>query len=190
VASVGCGNDGQRHHRYVRRGEQCGNCPPGARPAEPTEPNSTAADDAGRCAGLTALRVSPAVGSPLSDSQEQGRSPGITSRRGRAHGCPVPFARDCTVLDFATHSDLTGRLHGLVILLGWRLTLDQARSADSLIDASEFELALEMLANRLSEDATAIPDDVRRDFEKISQQMGNAERVMRPLDLCPADTSE
>jgi hypothetical protein len=94
------------------------------------------------------------------------------------------------VLDFATHSDLTGRLHGLVILLGSRLTLDQARSADKLIDASEFELALETLADRLSDDATAIPDDVRRDFEKISLQMGNVERVMQPLDLCPAETDE
>ncbi len=68
--------------------------------------------------------------------------------------------------------------------------MDQARSADKLIDASEFELALEMLAGRLSEDATAIPDAVRRDFEKISLQMGNVERVMRPLDLCPAETDE
>jgi hypothetical protein len=111
-------------------------------------------------------------------------------RPGGAHGCPVAFARDCMVLDFATHSDLTGRLHGLVILLGSRLTLDQARSADKLIDASEFELALEKLADWLSEDETAIPDDVRRDFEKISLQMGNVERVMRPLDLCPAEAEE
>jgi hypothetical protein len=93
-------------------------------------------------------------------------------------------------LDFATHSDLTGRLHGLVILLGSRLTLDQARSADKLIDASELGLALEKLADWLSEDATAIPDHVRRDFEKISLQMGNVERVMRPLDLCPAEADE
>ena len=49
---------------------------------------------------------------------------------------------------------------------------------------------IETLAERLSKDATAIPDDVRRDFEKISLQMGNVERVMRPLDLCPAETDE
>jgi hypothetical protein len=92
------------------------------------------------------------------------------------------------VLDFATHSDLTGRLRGLVILLAERLTLDQARSADELIDASEFGVVLEVLAEWLCEHETPIPDGIRRDFERLSVQMGNAERVMRPLDLCPAES--
>jgi hypothetical protein len=92
------------------------------------------------------------------------------------------------VLDFATHSDLTGRLRGLIILLAGRLTLDQARSADELIDESEFGVALERLADWLSENEIPIPDGVRRDFERLSLQMGNVERVMRPLDLCPTET--
>jgi hypothetical protein len=111
------------------------------------------------------------------------RSPGT---RERDH--PVSGAQDCLVLDFATHSDLTGRLRGLIILLAGRLTLDQARSADELIDASEFGVVLEMLAAWLSENETPIPDGVRRDFERLSVQMGNVERVMRPLDLCPAES--
>jgi hypothetical protein len=111
------------------------------------------------------------------------RSPGT---RERDHS--VSGAQDCLVLDFATHSDLTGRLRGLIILLAGRLTLDQARSADELIDASEFGVALEMLADWLSENETPIPDGVRRDFERLSVQMGNVERVMRPLDLCPAES--
>jgi hypothetical protein len=41
-----------------------------------------------------------------------------------------------------------------------------------------------MLADWLSEDATPIPDDVRRDFERLSSQMGNGERVMGALSLC------
>ena len=88
-------------------------------------------------------------------------------------------------MDFATHADLTGRLRGLVILLDEQLTSDQARSADELVYASEFGIALEMLADWLSEDATPIPDDVRRDFERLSSQMGNGERVMGALSLCP-----
>jgi hypothetical protein len=91
-------------------------------------------------------------------------------------------------LDFATHADLTGRLRGLIILLGGRLTLDRARSADELIDASEFGAALKMLADWLSANETPIPDGVRRDFERLSVQMGNRERVMRPLDRCPAES--
>jgi hypothetical protein len=88
-------------------------------------------------------------------------------------------------VDFATHADLTGRLRGLIILLDEHLTSDQARSADELIDASEFGVALEHLADWLSEDETPIPDDVRRDFERLSSQMGNVERVMGALSLCP-----
>ena len=111
--------------------------------------------------------------------------PSLPGARGRDH--PLAGAQDCLVLDFATHSDLTGRLRGLIILLAGRLTLDQARSADELIDASEFGAALEMLADRLSENETPIPDGVRRDFERLSVQMGNVEHVMRPLDRCPAE---
>jgi len=91
-------------------------------------------------------------------------------------------------MDFATRADLTGRLRGLIILLAERLTLDEARSADELIDGSEFGAALEMLAGRLSENETPIPDGVRRDFERLSVQLGNVERVMRPLDRCPAES--
>jgi hypothetical protein len=91
-------------------------------------------------------------------------------------------------LDFGTHADLTGRLRGLVILLADRLTLDQARAADDLIDASEFGAALEMLADHLGKNETPIPDGVRRDFERLSVQVGNMERVMRPLASCPTES--
>jgi hypothetical protein len=90
-------------------------------------------------------------------------------------------------MDFATHADLTGRIRGLVILLDERLTSDQARSADELIDASEFGVALEMLANWLSENETPIPDDVRLDFERLSSQIGTVDRVMGPLGRCPGE---
>ena len=90
-------------------------------------------------------------------------------------------------MDFATHSDLTGRLRGLVILLDDRLTLDQARSADELIDASEFGTVLEVLAGWLSENETPMPDGVRRDFDRLSTQIGNVEQVMPPLDRCPTE---
>jgi len=101
---------------------------------------------------------------------------------------PVSDAQDCLVLDFATRSDLTGRLRGLIILLAERLSLDQARIGDELIDASEFGVALETLADWLGENETPIPDGVRRDFERLSLQMGNVEHVMRSLDDCPAES--
>jgi hypothetical protein len=90
-------------------------------------------------------------------------------------------------MDFAERADITGRLRGLVIMLDEQLTLDQARRADELIDASEFGVALETLADWLSEEATPIPDDLRRDFETLSSKLGNGDRVMGPLALCPAE---
>jgi hypothetical protein len=33
-----------------------------------------------------------------------------------------------------------------------------------------------------------IPDSIRHHFERLSTQMTNLERVMRPLGLCPAET--
>ena len=114
--------------------------------------------------------------------------PAGTRSRVREPDDPVSDAQDCLVLDFATHSDLTGRLRGLIILLAGRLSLDQARVGDELIDASEFGVALEALVDWLSENETPIPDGVRRDFERLSVQIGNVERVMRPLDLCPTES--
>jgi hypothetical protein len=90
-------------------------------------------------------------------------------------------------VDFAIHADLTGRLRGLVILLAERLASDHARLADELIDASEFGVALEALADWVSEHETPIPDDIRHDFQRLSSQMGNVDRVMGALRLCPAD---
>jgi hypothetical protein len=92
-------------------------------------------------------------------------------------------------MDFAEHADLTGRLRGLVILLDDRLTLDQARSAEEVIDAAEFGVALELLADTLSEHKTAIPDDLRVEFERLSARLGDADRVMGALAVCPVEAT-
>lgn len=94
-------------------------------------------------------------------------------------------------MDFATRADLAGRLRGLVIMLDEYLTLDQCRAADQAIDADDYGPALEMLAGWLAESETPIPDDIRRDFERLSGQIGNVEQVMVPLnDHCPVAPDE
>ncbi len=90
-------------------------------------------------------------------------------------------------MDFLTHADLTGRLRGLVILLGEKISVEHSRRADELIDASEFGVTLEMFADWLSEDRTPLPGDLRRDFDRLATQMGNRDRVMGPLRLCPPE---
>jgi len=76
-----------------------------------------------------------------------------------------------------------------VILLDDHLTLDQCRGIDERIDADEFGPALETLAGWLAEARTPIPDDIRGDFERLSSQIGNGERVMTALnEHCPQET--
>jgi hypothetical protein len=89
-------------------------------------------------------------------------------------------------VDFATRADVAGRLRGLVIMLDEHLTLEQCRTADQTIDADDFGGALELMADWLAEAKTPIPDDIRRDFERLSSQIGNTERVMAPInEHCP-----
>jgi hypothetical protein len=98
-----------------------------------------------------------------------------------------PAVGETGAVDFFTRSDLTGRLRGLVILLDEKIATDHVRVADELIDASEFGLALEVLADWLSEDETPLSDELRADFDRLATQLGNHERVMTPLALCPVE---
>jgi hypothetical protein len=90
-------------------------------------------------------------------------------------------------VDFLTHADLTGRLRGLVILLDGKISPDQSRRVDKLIDESGFGVALEMLADWLAEHETPLPEDLCRDFDRLATQMGNHDRVMDPIRLCPPE---
>lgn len=90
-------------------------------------------------------------------------------------------------MDFLTHADLTGRIRGLVIMLDDKITIEQSRVADELVDADEFGPALEQLAGMLAADATSLPDDLRTDFDRLSTQVGNRDRVMELLGDCPPE---
>jgi hypothetical protein len=90
-------------------------------------------------------------------------------------------------MDFLTHADLTGRIRGLVIMLDDKITIDQSRRAEELVDAAEFASALEALAGFLAEAPVALPDDLRVDFDRLSTQVGNHDVVMEQLARCPAE---
>ena len=90
-------------------------------------------------------------------------------------------------MDFATRADLTGRLRGLVILLDDRLSSDQIRRVEELVDASEFGVALQTLAEMLSEEVTPISDELRSDFQMLASKLEMNDLVMRPLDRCPVE---
>lgn len=84
--------------------------------------------------------------------------------------------------------DLTGRLRGLLIRLDNRLADGEIDFLTELIDASEFGLALETVADFLSEDWTPITEDERADMLTLVSMMGMDGRVQRALELCPPDS--
>jgi hypothetical protein len=90
-------------------------------------------------------------------------------------------------MDFLTHADLTGRIRGLVIMLDDKITIEQSRRAEELVDNAEFASALEVLAGHLAEGETALPDDLRVDFDRLSTQVGNHDAVMEILTRCPVE---
>jgi hypothetical protein len=65
------------------------------------------------------------------------------------------------------------------------LTVDQARYLTNFIDVGEYRIALEMIADWLSESDSAVTASERAGAEELSISMGNIDRVMTPLSLCP-----
>ena len=88
-------------------------------------------------------------------------------------------------MDFLTHADLTGRIRGLVIMLDEKISIDQSRRAEELVDSADFGAALEELAGFLAADQTALPDDLRADFDRLATQVGNHDVVREVLTRCP-----
>ncbi|MTA14044.1 MAG: MafI family immunity protein [Actinobacteria bacterium] len=81
--------------------------------------------------------------------------------------------------------DLEGRLMTFGASVADRLTDDQRSWFAEFIAAGEYGIALEMLADWLSEaDAPVFPAE-RTEAAALSKSMGNEERVVGPLNLCP-----
>jgi hypothetical protein len=90
-------------------------------------------------------------------------------------------------VDFLEKTDLTGRLRGLAIMLDDRLTVEQTRAAEELVDADEFGPALEALAAALGEQGASLPTDLRTDFDRLSAQIGNEAAVGELLAGVPTE---
>lgn len=83
------------------------------------------------------------------------------------------------------HERIRGRLLGLVIQLEARLTAQQQTWAREFLDANELGLALEMLADWLSEDSWPITAEERATMLDLVAEMGMDDRVARAIELCP-----
>ena len=77
-------------------------------------------------------------------------------------------------------------LVGLLNRLGDRLAMDQVVFIDELINAGERVLALEQIADVLSEDEIGLLDGERDDLIALNTRLGMGDRVPHALVFCPA----
>jgi hypothetical protein len=90
-------------------------------------------------------------------------------------------------VDFLTKTDLTGRLRGLAIRLDDRLTIDQTRAAEDLVDDDRFGAALEALAAALRDQGASLPADLRTDFDRLAAPLENGPAVAELLAGVPTE---
>jgi hypothetical protein len=86
-----------------------------------------------------------------------------------------------------THYEEIGRvLHALLIRLEDRLPGEQVTLVAEFIDANELGLALEQMADVLSEDEQPLSADERTDMLALIERMKMNDRVPQALAFCPA----
>lgn len=89
------------------------------------------------------------------------------------------------MIDPVKYAELESRLAALGAQVRRLLNADQQGWFDEFLAAGEYGVALEMLADWLSEDETPIPPTSRSEARALAEAMGIEPRVMGPLSLCP-----
>lgn len=88
-------------------------------------------------------------------------------------------------MDRAHYEEIAGLLHGLLIRLDDRLPDKDVALIAEFIDANELGLALEQMADALSEEEQPLTADERADMLGLVDRMRMGDRVPRALALCP-----
>jgi hypothetical protein len=88
-------------------------------------------------------------------------------------------------VDRAYYEEIAGLLPGLLIRLDDRLPGKDVTLIAELIDANELGLALEQMADVLSEDERSLTTDERADMLALVGRMQMDDRVRRALAFCP-----
>jgi hypothetical protein len=83
------------------------------------------------------------------------------------------------------HEELERRLAALGESVGDRLSSEQGLWLREFLDAGEYGIALETVADWLSESLHRVTPRERAEAKTLAMAMGNAERVIAPLALCP-----
>lgn len=85
----------------------------------------------------------------------------------------------------AYYEEIAGQLHSLLIRLDDRLPGKDVTLIAEFIDANELGLALEQMADVLSEDEQPLTPDERADMLALVERMQMGDRVPRALQFCP-----
>ena len=88
-------------------------------------------------------------------------------------------------MDRSYYEEITGQLHGLLVRLDDRLPGKDITLIEEFIDANELGLALEQIADVLSEDEQPLTADERADMLALVDRMQMGDRVTRALEFCP-----
>jgi hypothetical protein len=88
-------------------------------------------------------------------------------------------------MDRAHYEEIAGVLHGLLVRLDDRLPGKDIMLIAEFIDANELGLALEQMADVLSEDEKPLAADERADMLVLVDRMQMGDRVPRALSFCP-----
>lgn len=89
------------------------------------------------------------------------------------------------LVDRSYYEEIAGEMHGLLIRLDDRLPGKQITLMAEFIDANELGLALEQMADVLSEDEQPLGADERADMLALVKRMQMDDRVERALQFCP-----
>lgn len=89
-------------------------------------------------------------------------------------------------MDRGYYEEIAAQLHGLLIRLDDRLPGKDVTLIAEFIDANELGLALEQMADVLSEDEQPLSSGERADMLALVDRMQMGDRVPRALSFCPA----
>lgn len=88
-------------------------------------------------------------------------------------------------VDRAYYEEIAGEVHGLLVRLDDRLPGKDITLIAEFVDANELGLALEQMADVLSEDEQPLTSDERADILRLAERMQMGDRVPRALQFCP-----
>jgi hypothetical protein len=88
-------------------------------------------------------------------------------------------------MDRAYYEEIAWRLRGLLIRLDDRLSAKDAKLIAEFIDVGELGLALEQMADQLSEYEQPLSASERADMLSLVARMQMNDRVSRTLTVCP-----